>query len=95
MTPSMLIGESKHRIKSFIMSLKHRIDAKPKLKRYILLLFKPFPKLKNKFKSIQPASKLAYLTMRHIDKPEQLPYRAQQIYNDLKKAVEGQERGGL
>lgn len=93
MTPSLLIGESKHRIKSIIMSLKHRVDAKPKLKRYILWLFKPFPGLKNKFKSIKPANKLTYLTMRRIDNPEQLPYRARQIYNDLEKAVEKQERG--
>ena len=93
MTPSLLIGESKHRIKIFIMSLKHRVDAKPKLKKYILLLFKPFPGLKNKFKSIKPASKLAYLTMRRIDKPEQLPHRARQIYTDLAKAVKDQERG--
>ncbi len=92
MTPSLLVGESKHRIKSIIMSLKHRIDAKPKLKRYILWLFKPFPGLKNKFKSIRPANKLAYLTMKRIDNPEQLPYRAQQIYNDLEKAVENRER---
>ena len=94
MTSSMFIAESKHRIKIFIMSLKHRVDAKPKLKRYILWLFKPFPKLKYKFKSIQPASKLSYLTMRRIDTPEQLPYRARQIYHELKKAVENQERGG-
>ena len=92
MTPSLLIGESKHRIKSIIMSLKHRIDAKPKLKRYILWLFKPFPGLKNKFKSIKPANKLAYLTMKRIDNPKQLPHRARQIYNDLKKAVENRER---
>ena len=92
MTPSLLISESKHRVKSIIMSLKHRVDAKPKLKRYILWFFKPFPGLKNKFKSIRPANKLAYLTMRRIDNPEQLPYRARQICNDLEKAVENREK---
>jgi len=92
MTPSLLISESKHRVKSIIMSLKHRVDAKPKLKRYILWFFKPFPGLKNKFKSIRPANKLTYLTMRRIDNPEQLPYRARQICNDLEKAVENREK---
>lgn len=93
MTPSKLIGESKYHIKSMIMSLKHRVDAKPKLKRQILWFFKPFPGLKNKFKSIRPANKLAYLTMRRIDNPEQLPHRARKIYGDLEKAVKNRERG--
>lgn len=93
MTPSALAGDSKQYAKSIIMSLKHRIDAKPKLKKYILWFFKPFPGLKNRFKSIKPANKLTYLTMRQIDKPEQLPYRARQIYNDLEKALKSRERG--
>jgi hypothetical protein len=93
MTPSSLLDESKHRTKSIIVSLKYRIDARPKLKRYILWFFKPFPGLKNKFKSIRPANKLAYLTMKRIDNPEQLPQQARKIYDKLEKSVNKQERG--
>ena len=88
----MLKDRSIFFIKSKIIFLKHRIDARPGLKKIILWFFIPFPGIKNKFKSIKPANKLTYLTMRRIDTPEQLPKRAKKIYHDLQKEIQKKKR---
>ena len=81
----------KNRLKQFskkvIISLKHKINANPRLKEQILLLFKPFPGLKERLKGIR-THRHAYMSMCEIESPEQLSPRAREIYDELKKSIE-------
>ena len=84
-----LKSRSKQLSKKVIISLKHKINANPKLKEQILLLFKPFPKLKERLKGIR-THRHAYMSMCEIESPEQLSPRARQLYDELKMSIENQ-----
>ena len=87
MALSLFKSRSKQLSKKAIISLKHKINANPEFKEHILLLFKPFPKLKERLKGIR-THRHAYMSMCEIEKPEQLPLRARQLYDELKESIE-------
>ena len=89
MSLSSLKNRPKQIGKKVIISLKHKINANPKLKERILLLFKPFPKLKERLKGIR-THRHAYMSMCEIEGPEQLSPHARQLYDELKKSIETQ-----
>ena len=84
-----LKNRSKQLGKQLIISLKHKINANPKLKEKVLLLFEPFPKLKERLKGIR-THRHAYMSMCEIESPEQLSPRARHIYDELKMSIENQ-----
>ena len=92
MALSVFKSGSKRLSKKVIISLKHKINANPKLKEQILFIFKPFPKLKSKIKGIEALTDDAYRKMYRFNSYEQLPVDAQKIYSELKKAVENPKR---
>ncbi len=65
-----------------IISLKHKINASPKIKGAILLLFKPFPKLKSRLKGIK-THRHTYMSICQIENPDQLSPYAREIYDAL------------
>ncbi len=89
MALSSLKSRLKQLSKKVIIPLKHKINANPKLKEKVLLLFKPFPGLKEKLKGIR-THRHAYMSMCEIESPEQLSLRARQLYDELKNSIENQ-----
>ena len=89
MTPSLFKNRSKQLSKKVIIHLKHKINANPKFKEQVLLLFKPFPGLKERLKGIR-THRHAYMSMCEIERPEQLPGRARKLYDELKASIENQ-----
>jgi hypothetical protein len=72
-----------------IISLKHKINANPKLKEAILLLFDPFPKLKSRLKGIK-SHRHTYMSICQIESPDQLSPTARQFYDNLSEAITSQ-----
>ncbi len=74
-------------LKQTLLSLKHRINANPKLKMKLMSILSHFPGLKARLKSIEQVDYHAQTTITQIDGPAQLSPRAKKIYNDLKKEI--------
>ncbi|MHB1646866.1 MAG: class I SAM-dependent methyltransferase [bacterium] len=78
-------------IKKVLLNLKSKINARPKLKKLLLMLLSPFPKFKERLKKM--GCQDAVITNHNeskeisIETPELSPH-AQKIYSDLKNAIE-------
>ena len=85
---STLKNRTKRSVIAVIVSLKHKVNANPKLKEKLLVFFRPFPGLKAKLKSVDANTDNAYMKMFRFDSPDQLTARAREVYEKLHDAVE-------
>jgi len=86
MSSQPLKNRSKQLGRKVIIGMKHKINANPKLKAAILLMFTPFPGLKTRIKGIK-SHRHAYMSMCQIETPEQLSPYARKIYEALKENI--------
>ncbi len=84
---------SRQLVRKIIIDFKHKINANPRAKEAILLLFEPFPRFKARIKGIEALTSDAYKKMYYFDGPGQLPPQAQKIYVELIKSIEKRKEG--
>lgn len=81
----------KKQLKKNILSLKHVINARPKLKMKIMSILNQFPKFKNKIIMIKPndSYKRSIFKNENLD---ELSVTTRMIYSDLKIAISNIQR---
>ena len=82
MSSQPLKNRSRQLGRKAIITVKHKINANPKLKAAILLLFAPFPGLKARIKGIK-SHRHTYMSICQIETPAQLSPDAKKIYDKL------------
>lgn len=75
-------------VKKALISLKHRINAHPKLKVKVLNVLNSFPALKTRLKRVGQVNRLTQYTIAHVKGPIGLSPQVKKIYTDLKKAID-------
>ena len=93
MTLSSAKNQSKKLAKKAIISLKHKVNANPKFKEKIMVLFKPFPGLKAKLKGVDANTDNAYMKMFRFDSQDQLPNNAKEFFKELNSAIKTKRVG--
>ncbi len=86
--PIPLKDRSRQIIRKIIIELKHKINANPRAKEAILLLFKPFPGLKSRFKGIK-SHRHTYMSICQIERPDQLSPLARSYYDAFSENIRG------
>lgn len=93
---SISIKNIKSALKPYLISLKHYIVSKPKVKQIALLALKPFPKLKNRLKNMGKYPPLTEdFKELYPSSIKQLSPKAQQVYKELKEAIDSQKGDNL
>lgn len=79
-------------VQKVLINLKDKINANPNLKIKIMKLLNYFPSLKNRLKMIGTSyPNQGVMDITQIDSEKHLSLKAQEIYNDLKRAIEEQK----